>query len=211
MFQWHGNEVVKLNISFTLKSCHIIFRVQSQFISSDSICRIKNQGCGYAFTMEVNTRIFFYIVIIQIQYKLILINIYSIKNIFCCFFYIYFNLLHLYSAFLGTQSALHSKRESPRPPPMCSIHLDDATAAIVHQNDHHTPAYWWRGDRVMKQSVYGDDLEAMMVRDQWASLTRMPGLHPYSFLKDILGFLMTTESQDLGLTSHPKEGFMDLL
>ncbi len=40
--------------------------------------------------------------------------------------------------------------ESPRPPPMCSIHLDDATAAILCQNAHHTPAYWWRGDRVMK-------------------------------------------------------------
>ncbi len=33
----------------------------------------------------------------------------------------------------------------------------------------------------------------------------MPGSHPYSFSKDILGFLMTTESQDLGLTSHPKD------
>ncbi len=29
---------------------------------------------------------------------------------------------------------------------------------------------------------------------------------PYSFLKDILGFLMTTESQDLDLTSHLKDG-----
>ncbi len=27
-----------------------------------------------------------------------------------------------------------------------------------------------------------------------------------TFLKDILGFLMTTESQDLGLASHPKDG-----
>ncbi len=33
-----------------------------------------------------------------------------------------------------------------------------------------------------------------MVRGQWANLARMPGLHPYSFSKDILGFLMTTES-----------------
>ncbi len=33
-----------------------------------------------------------------------------------------------------------------------------------------------------------------------------PGLHPYSFSKDILGFLITTESQDLDLTSHPKDG-----
>ncbi len=39
---------------------------------------------------------------------------------------------------------------------MCSIHLDDATAAIVRQNAHHTSAYWWRGDRVMKPiSVWG--------------------------------------------------------
>ncbi len=33
------------------------------------------------------------------------------------------NLLHLYSTFLGTQSALHSKGGSPQTPPMCSIHL----------------------------------------------------------------------------------------
>jgi len=32
---------------------------------------------------------------------------------------------------------------------MCSIHLDDAMAAIMRQNTHQTPAYWWRGDRVM--------------------------------------------------------------
>ncbi len=32
------------------------------------------------------------------------------------------------------------------------------------------------------------------------------GLHPYSFSKDILGFLMTTESQDFSLTSHTKDG-----
>ncbi len=45
---------------------------------------------------------------------------------------------------------------SPRPPPVCSIHLDDATAAIVRQTAHHTPAYWWRGDRVMKPiSIWG--------------------------------------------------------
>ncbi len=44
-----------------------------------------------------------------------------------------------------------------------------------------------------------------MVRSQWGSLARMPGLNPYSFSKDILGFLMTRESQDLSLTSHPKD------
>ncbi len=66
------------------------------------------------------------------------------------------NKLHLYSAFLDTQSALHCEGESPHSPPVCSIHLDDATAAILRQNAHHTPAYWWRGDRVMKPiSVWG--------------------------------------------------------
>ncbi len=44
-----------------------------------------------------------------------------------------------------------------------------------------------------------------MVRGQWGNLARMPGLHPYSFSKDILKFVITTESQDLGLTSHPKD------
>ncbi len=40
--------------------------------------------------------------------------------------------------------------ESPQPPPMCSIHQDDLTAAILCPNAHHTPAHWWRGDSVMK-------------------------------------------------------------
>ncbi len=53
----------------------------------------------------------------------------------------YTNVLHWYSTFLGIQSALHGKGESPRPPSMCIIHLDDATAAILCQNAHHTPAY----------------------------------------------------------------------
>ncbi len=45
-----------------------------------------------------------------------------------------------------------------------------------------------------------------MVRGQWGNFARMLGLHPYSLLKDILGFLIAKESQDLGLTSHPKDG-----
>ncbi len=50
-----------------------------------------------------------------------------------------------------------------------------------------------------------------MVRGQSGNLARMLRLHPYSFLKDILGFLMTTESQDLGLTSHPKDGALYII
>ncbi len=39
------------------------------------------------------------------------------------------NFVHLYSAFLDTQSTLHRRGVSPHPPPVCSIHLNDATAA----------------------------------------------------------------------------------
>ncbi len=58
------------------------------------------------------------------------------------------NLLQLYST-------LHRRGgggggESAQSPPVCSIHLDDAAAAILRQNAQHTPVYWWRGDRVMK-------------------------------------------------------------
>ncbi len=43
-------------------------------------------------------------------------------------------------------------------------------------------------------------------RASGGNLARTPGLHPYSFTRSAMGFLMTTESQDLGLTSHPKDG-----
>ncbi len=67
-------------------------------------------------------------------------------------------------------------------------------------------SYRWRGDRVMKPiSVWGR-LGGHDVHRPVENLARMPGLHPYSFTKYILGFLMTTESQDLGLTSHLKDG-----
>ncbi len=44
-----------------------------------------------------------------------------------------------------------------------------------------------------------------MVRGKMGEFGLDAELHPYSFSKIILGFLMTTESQDLGLTSHPKD------
>ncbi len=40
---------------------------------------------------------------------------------------------------------------------------------------------------------------------QDAEVTPLPPL-PGTILTDILGFLMTTESQNLGTTSHPKDG-----
>ncbi len=52
----------------------------------------------------------------------------------------------LYRVLLYTQSALQSCGEgggvSPQPSPVCSIHLDDVTAATGQrrQSAHHTPA-----------------------------------------------------------------------
>ncbi len=44
-----------------------------------------------------------------------------------------------------------------------------------------------------------------MVRDQWLIWPGCQG-SPLLFSKGHPGILMTTESQDLGLTSHPKDG-----
>ncbi len=68
------------------------------------------------------------------------------------------------------------------------------------------PSYRWRGDIMMKSiSVWGwlgghDGQRPMGKFGQDAGVT------PLLFSKDIPGFLMTTESQDLGLTSHLKDG-----
>ncbi len=99
------------------------------------------------------------------------------------------NLLHLYSALLGTQSASCGRGDSPQPPPMCSIQLDDATAAILCQNAHHTPAYCCRGDRVMKANQC-----MAMIRRPMGKFGQDTGVKPYSFSKDILGFFVTTDS-----------------
>ncbi len=80
---------------------------------------------------------------------------------------------------------------------MCSIHLDDATAAICTRTPT-TPAYWWRGDRVMKPiSVWGwlgghDDQRPVGKFGQDAGVT------PLLFFEGHAGIFMTTESQDLG-------------
>ncbi len=59
-------------------------------------------------------------------------------------------MMHLYSAFCVLwYTALQScGGVSPQPPPVCSIHLDDATAATGQRRQcaHHT-SYRWRGER----------------------------------------------------------------
>ncbi len=46
----------------------------------------------------------------------------------------------------------------------------------------------------------------MIDKGQWWEFGQDTGVTPYSFTRSAMGFLMTTESQDLGLTSHPKDG-----
>ncbi len=52
--------------------------------------------------------------------------------------------------------------------------------------------------------VYGDNEKAMMVKGQWREFGQDTGVKPLLFTRSVMGFLMTTASQDLGLTSHPK-------
>ncbi len=78
-----------------------------------------------------------------------IIIFWGLGSIFCIFGIRSIICYILYRAFLGSQSALHSKGGISSYTTNVSIPLDDATAAIVRQNTHHTPAYWWR-DRVMK-------------------------------------------------------------
>ncbi len=46
----------------------------------------------------------------------------------------------------------------------------------------------------------------MIDKGQWWEFGQDTGITPLLFTSSVMGFLMTTESQDLGLTSHPKDG-----
>ncbi len=85
---------------------------------------------------------------------------------------------------LYTQSAVQSWGEvSSQPPPVCSIHLDDATAShrtIAPVHSPHT-SYRWRGERVKEPIKWMG-----IIRRPWltgasgGNLARTLGLHPYS-------------------------------
>ncbi len=119
---------------------------------------------------------------------------------------------HLYSAFIvycHTPKALYNHvggggGVSPQPPPVCSIHLDDATAATGQscQCAHHTPATGGE-----EREIEPIKWRPWLTRASGGNLARTPGLYPYEkCTRSAMGFLMTTESQDLGLMSHPKDG-----
>ncbi len=44
----------------------------------------------------------------------------------------------------------------------------------------------------------------MIDKGQWREFGQDTGVTPLLFMRSAMGFLMTTESQDLDLTSHPK-------
>ncbi len=46
----------------------------------------------------------------------------------------------------------------------------------------------------------------MIDKGQWREFGQDTGVTPLLLTRSALGFLMTTERQDLGLTSHPKDG-----
>ncbi len=46
----------------------------------------------------------------------------------------------------------------------------------------------------------------MADKGQWREFGQDTGVTPLLFMRSAMGFLMTTESQDIGLTSHPKDG-----
>ncbi len=115
----------------------------------------------------------------------------------------------LYCVLLYTQSALQSyEGVSLQPPPVCSIHLDDAMAATGQRRQcaHHTPATGGEEREIEPIKWMGITRRPWLIRASGGNLARTPGLHPYSFTMSVMGFLMTTESQDLGLMSHPKDG-----
>ncbi len=56
------------------------------------------------------------------------------------------------------------------------------------------------------QSWGGGGGGAMIGKGQRLEFGQDTGVTPLIFTRSALGFLITTESQDLGLTSHPKDG-----
>ncbi len=105
---------------------------------------------------------------------------------------------------------------------MCSPHTsyrwrgerDIETIKCMHSL--HT-SYRWRGERDIEtikcmHSLHtsyrwrGEREEAMTDKGQWGEFGQDTGVTPLLFTRSAMGFLMTTESQDLGLTSHPNDG-----
>ncbi len=122
-----------------------------------------------------------------------------------CIFYI-----ALYCVLLYTQSAVQS----------CGGGLSSTITSVQHplgwcDGWHRTTApvrsphtsYRWRGERVIEPiKCMGNIRRLWLTRASVGNLARTPRSTPLLFTRSAMGFLMTTESQDLGLSSHPKDG-----
>ncbi len=89
----------------------------------------------------------------------------------------------LYCVLLYTQSALQSyEGVSPQPPPVCSIHLDDATASTGQRRQcaHHTPATGGEEREIEPIKWMGIIRRPWLTKASGGNLARTPGLHPYS-------------------------------
>ncbi len=115
----------------------------------------------------------------------------------------------LYCALLYTQSALQSCGGSLLNHHQCAASTwmmrrlpqdNDASALTTHQLQVE------RRESHRANRVDGDYYEAMIDKGQWWEFGQDNGVTPLLFTRCAMGFLMTTESQDLSLTSHPKDG-----
>ncbi len=115
----------------------------------------------------------------------------------------------LYCILLYTQSALQSWGGSLLNHHQCAASTwmmrrqpqdNGASALTTHQLQVE------RRESDGANQVDRDCWEAMIDKGQWREFGQDTRVTPLLFTRSAMGFLMTTESQDLGLTSHPKDG-----
>ncbi len=118
----------------------------------------------------------------------------------------------LYCVLLYTQSSLQScGGVSPQPPPVCSIHLDDATAATGQRRQcaHHTPATGGEEREIEPIKLMGIIRRPWLIKASGGNLARTPGLHPYSFYEKCHGiFSDHRESRPLFNVSSERQCFL---
>ncbi len=98
--------------------------------------------------------------------------------------------------------AIHPKRftimwgVTPQPPPVCSIHLDDATAATGQRRQctHHTPATGGEEREIEPIKWMGIIRRPWLTRTSGGKFGQDTGVTPLLFTMSVMGFLMTTES-----------------
>ncbi len=119
-----------------------------------------------------------------------------------------------YCVLLYTQSALQScvcvYTVSPQPPPVCSIHLDDATATTGQRRQcaHHTPATGGE-ERVIEPIKWmGIIRRPWLTRASGGNLVQDTGLHPYSLREVPWDFNDHRESGPLFNISSERQCFL---